>query len=132
MLNQNQGYTCACTLDNELNADNHTCRGKFARETRKNAKSLEYINTCCISKKIRILILTLIIFLSKHQSIISENKQHLLIVDGSTFINYYHGLLGKPKTINIPRSFMAVAGIMSDPLSGISELLFYQKYFTRH
>ncbi|XP_077255886.1 putative vitellogenin receptor yl [Temnothorax americanus] len=26
VLNQKKGYTCACTLDKELNADNHTCR----------------------------------------------------------------------------------------------------------
>ncbi|XP_011705926.1 PREDICTED: vitellogenin receptor-like, partial [Wasmannia auropunctata] len=26
MLNQDKGYTCACTMDKELSADNHSCR----------------------------------------------------------------------------------------------------------
>ena len=29
LLNSENGYTCACTLDKELNRDNHTCRGKL-------------------------------------------------------------------------------------------------------
>lgn len=39
MLNEDKGYTCACNLGEELNADKHTCQGKFAK-IRKNTKSL--------------------------------------------------------------------------------------------
>ncbi|KYM77742.1 Vitellogenin receptor, partial [Atta colombica] len=54
MLNQENGYTCACTLDKKLNVDNHTCQ-----EMRK--------------------------------------KQHLLITNGYKFVDYYDGMIGKPK-----------------------------------
>lgn len=50
MLNQNKGYTCGCTLDKKLNADKHTCQGKFVKEIMKYTKSLEHINICCINK----------------------------------------------------------------------------------
>lgn len=31
MLNRDKGYTCGCTIDKELKADNHTCRGKLRK-----------------------------------------------------------------------------------------------------
>jgi len=40
LLNKQKKYTCACTLDKTLNPDGHTCRGKFA----KNTKSLGHTN----------------------------------------------------------------------------------------
>lgn len=64
------------------------------------------------------------IFLSNNKNIISEmkKKQHLLIVAKKAFINYYHEMLGKPKTTNT--SLMLIQDVITDPLSGISELLF--------
>lgn len=68
------------------------------------------------------------IFLSNYKNIILETKkkQHLLIVAKKAFINYYHEMLGKPKTTNT--SLTLIENVISDPLSGTSELLFYQKY----
>lgn len=108
MLNENKGYTCACTLDKKLNADNHTCQGKFTK-IRKNIKSLKHY-VCCINY----------IFLTKHKNIILDikDKKHLLIFTNLSHKvrNYYHGLLGKPKeTYNS----LFITGVTSDPLSGI-------------
>lgn len=33
LLNSNNSYTCACTLDTELAADNHNCRGITLKST---------------------------------------------------------------------------------------------------
>lgn len=56
-----------------------------------------------------------------------RKKQNLLIVAKKSFINYYHEMLGKPKTTNT--NFILIGDIISDPLSGIlSKLLFYQNY----
>ncbi|XP_012218709.2 vitellogenin receptor-like [Linepithema humile] len=54
LLNRNESYTCACSMDKEVNTNRHTCRD-------------------------------------------AKKKQHLVIIAGNTFINYYHELLGNPK-----------------------------------
>ncbi|XP_012532761.2 vitellogenin receptor [Monomorium pharaonis] len=76
LLNEKKRYTCACTLDKELNADGRTCQ-----EVKK--------------------------------------KQHLIIFQGRTLIDYYHELIGKPKMVNfLPPKGLFITKIMSDPLSG--------------
>ncbi|KAL0116729.1 hypothetical protein PUN28_009973 [Cardiocondyla obscurior] len=79
IMNENKGYTCACTLDKELNADNRTC-----------------------------------------QEI--QKKQHLLIVAKKTYIDYYFGILGKPKVMDMSivenSASTRVRNVMLDPLSG--------------
>ncbi|XP_076641099.1 vitellogenin receptor-like [Halictus rubicundus] len=55
LLNSKNGYTCACTLDKELNSDQRTCRAV-------------------------------------------KKQMHLIVAAGDRFIDYYHELLGKPKT----------------------------------
>ncbi|XP_018311386.1 vitellogenin receptor [Mycetomoellerius zeteki] len=77
MLNQENRYTCACTLDKELNADNHTCK-----ETTK--------------------------------------KHHLLIFGRYIFVDYYDGMIGKPKVKDIPKSLINghIEDMASDPITG--------------
>ncbi|XP_033360743.1 vitellogenin receptor isoform X1 [Bombus vosnesenskii] len=74
LLNSANSYTCACTLDKELNSDNHTCRAV-------------------------------------------KKKTHLIIAAGSTFIDYYHELLGKPK-ITTSDTLNHVTEVVYNPLTG--------------
>ncbi|KYN23000.1 Vitellogenin receptor [Trachymyrmex cornetzi] len=77
MLNQENGYTCACPLDKELNVDNHTCQE--------------------VTK-----------------------KQHLLLSDRYKLIDYYDGMIGKPKE-NFKFKLLSVFGYLqnmaSDPIT---------------
>lgn len=53
-----------------------------------------------------------------------KKKQHLLIIAGNIFINYYHELLGKPKvTTSIFSNHITEA--IYDQLTGMMRLLFY-------
>ncbi|XP_058806257.1 vitellogenin receptor-like [Phymastichus coffea] len=54
LMAENQTYTCACTMDEELGTDRHTCRD-------------------------------------------SAKRKHVAIAAGSTIVNYYHELLGRPR-----------------------------------
>ncbi|NP_001291525.1 vitellogenin receptor precursor [Solenopsis invicta] len=60
----------------------------------------------------------------KHTCQDVKKNQHLLIIQGRKFINYYHEFLGKPKVMTLSlqhmsqQSYNNLVNIISDPLSG--------------
>lgn len=90
---------------------------------RKNFWIFELFGTCVAMPNFKTLMLTLSL---RSINIISDEKkkQHLLIIAGNTFINYYHELLGKPKvTTSIFSNHITEA--IYDQLTGMMRLLFY-------
>ncbi|XP_066592780.1 vitellogenin receptor [Prorops nasuta] len=82
LINSKRTFTCACTMDKQLNVDGHSCNGL-------------------------------------------KKMEHLFIVSGDLFMDYYHEILGKPK-LNKSVTMKSITALTYDSLKGraiVSDLI---------